>query len=211
MNPKYFIFLINIMQVITLIIGLRNYHKVKQSAERYLVYFLGLSVLTEIIGPLYGYLVNGDNFFIYNTYLFLFFAFYLYWYYQLTQVTLYKQFIIGFACILCLFFIGNLTIQSFITEYLSYSFILGSVLIIFTTLFHFIELIRSDAILKIRHHLTFWVTVGLLLFSVGIIPLITLRKYLNLHTGFAYYFILVFLNLILHGCYSLGFIWSKKK
>ena len=91
-----------------------------------------------------------------------------------------------------------------------YAFVVGSLGLLVLILFHFYQLLNSNEVLIIKHKLSFWISTGLLLFYVGIIPLVLLTKTFAIST-LSRNVILISLNIILYGCYIIGFIWTKKK
>ncbi|MEM7185050.1 MAG: hypothetical protein AAF466_00220, partial [Bacteroidota bacterium] len=93
--------------------------------------------------------------------------------------------------------------------YHRYTFNTGALFVLILTVLHFYQLLNDDQVLIVKYKLSFWISTGLLLFSVGMIPLFSLSKYLDFQ-GAGYIITLVSLNVILYGCYIIGFIWTKK-
>ena len=93
-----------------------------------------------------------------------------------------------------------------------YSFIIGASFLLILTGFHLHQLLNSDYTLKIKHKLSFWITIALVLFNIGMIPFILLSKYFNVWINNSAFTIIFFiLNMILYSCYIIGFTWTKKK
>ncbi|WP_144439123.1 hypothetical protein [Lutibacter profundi] len=57
--------------------------------------------------------------------------------------------------------------------------------------------------------LLFWISIGLLLFYVGILPIIIMSSFLEYRGLFDY--IILLLNIIMYGCFITGFLVSKKE
>ena len=75
---------------------------------------------------------------------------------------------------------------------------------------YFSELLNSNQVLNLKEKLSFWISTGLLLFNVGMVPLMVFSERFNANNELRIV-ILICLNAILYTCYSLGFIWSKKE
>jgi len=87
--------------------------------------------------------------------------------------------------------------------------IIGSIFIIISAIFLFVELLNSDDILIINKLLLFWVSIGVLLFYAGIVPIFVMADFLNYRGLFDY--IILSLNIIMYSCFIIGFIFSKKE
>ncbi|MDP3313891.1 hypothetical protein [Lutibacter sp.] len=57
--------------------------------------------------------------------------------------------------------------------------------------------------------LLFWLSIGILIFYAGIVPIYVMIEFLNYKGIFKY--ILVALNVIMLSCFSIGFIVTKKE
>ena len=55
----------------------------------------------------------------------------------------------------------------------------------------------------------FWISIGLLLFHIGSIPIFIAKQFLNYNATHNY--ILLGLNIIMYGSFIIGFILSDKK
>ncbi|CAM1365158.1 conserved membrane hypothetical protein [Tenacibaculum xiamenense] len=92
---------------------------------------------------------------------------------------------------------------------------LFTILIIFggvnTSIFIFVylkELLQSNEIINYKKLLSFWVSVGLLVFYLPSIPFFTMHKYME-NRGL--FFILNILIILMNGFISFGLIWSKEE
>ena len=95
--------------------------------------------------------------------------------------------------------------------YHKYTFVLGAVLTLICAIFHFWRLLYSDEVLVIKYKLSFWISTGLLLFNMGMIPFMLLSDYFDFASNPYYTATIISLNLLLYGCYILGFLWTKEK
>jgi hypothetical protein len=122
---------------------------------------------------------------------------------NIKTIQFFKYSLIFWFAIDSFFYESILTTQSF-TYYIS------SLFLIITIILFFIEILNSDAILKIKNLLIFWIAAGVLLFELGFTPVFIANKYINYAQGLTYGYILLLLNFLTSICFSLGFIWSKK-
>lgn len=210
---EHLLYLNNIFQFLTLIIVLIYYRKIRRTPERLFPLFILITfIIDSIISPCIGFLTDYTNYFIYNLYLLFYFIFYFVWFKNIIYGKHAKVIVYSFLIITILFYLYNLTFQDFYEEYMSMSFIVGSFFIVICSSYKFIQILRDDNIIDFKHNPSFWIIVGLLIFSVGIIPLLYFDQLLSSESGVftSYIIILILLNAILYSCYSLGFIWSRR-
>ena len=201
--------LINVFQLIAAIFATIHYKKYKNLTEKYFLHFLWFVFLLEIFGYVYGNILEKNNNWIYNIYIFPSFLFYFYWFYSLLKRKPYRKVLYILVVSYCFF--GSYIFFSLGNNELHIlTYIFGSFLNLVFSIFYFSELLNSNEILNIKSKLSFWITIGLLLFNTGVIPLLC---FFHLYSGNhkLNVIILISLNLILYTCYSLGFIWAKKK
>ncbi|GGD11482.1 hypothetical protein [Hyunsoonleella pacifica] len=201
---------INLFELLAVCSAAINYKKYKYSSESYFLHFLILTFIVDtILGKLVGKYTIINNIWLYYAYTGLSFLFYFWWYHTVLKNTLQKKVIILFSVLfLLVYFVCGSQV-----DYHKYVFVLGAVFLLVLTGFHLHDLINADDhALKIKYKLSFWITIALVLFNVGMIPFILLSKYFNVWIyNSAFTIILFFLNLILYGCYIIGFTWTKTK
>ncbi len=212
---KYLIYIlpfsINALELIAIIIGILHYNKYKHTPLKYFLWFLCYGFLTEMTGVYISTILKRPNHIVFNIYALVQFEFFLWLFYHYIKTVKYKILVKIFSAIIFLFFVINsLIIQDITQTFQSYFLLPGSVLLIITVILFFIEILSSDAILKVKNLLIFWVAVGILLFQLGFLPVFIATKYINYNNGNTYGYILLILNFITSLCYSLGFIWTKK-
>ncbi len=107
------------------------------------------------------------------------------------------------------FVIGNHFLkQDYYETFQSYNIIYIGFFVIISVVSYYIESLNSDKVLYAQESLLFWVSLGLLLFQVGIIPIFIFLNFLNFSGLYDY--ILLTLNFVLYGCMITGFIISKR-
>jgi hypothetical protein len=209
MDTNYLLYFINFFELIAAFIALLFFNKYNKSSERFFLYFLWFTLLIEVSGIAWRYLSVKSNFWIYNIFTLLAFNFYFFWYHQIISNRLLRKVVVLFVLIFSI-----VTFYNFITEpwggYHKITFIVGAFFTVFSAIFHFYELLNNDEIIDVKHKLSFWISTGLLLFYVGMIPFMIFSDTFDSYHNYRN-IILIFLNLILYTCYSLGFIWVKEK
>ncbi len=198
-----------IIQLIAAIVGVLNYKKLVFYREKYFLLLLWYTFIVEAVNLILNtcFLINLEWW--HGIYSVISFLFYFYWYYNVLEKKLVKRIVVFFIVLFT-----SITLLTYIfPKELSnqgYSFITGAISLLVLTFFHFYQLLSSNEILVVKNKLSFWVSTGLLLFYMGIIPLILLSKYLVIE-GMSKTIILLSLNIILYGCYIIGFLWAKKR
>jgi len=203
------LYIVNFLELFTAVVALLTFWKYRSSNERYFLIFLWYTFLVEVIGALMGDVFYIDNSSVYNTFTITSMLFYFYWYHSILKKAVFKRVTIAFTIIFLLVAALNFVFENWNT-YHKYSFFCGAFFILILTIFHFQQLLNSNEVLIVKYKLSFWISTALLLFYMGMIPLFFLIEYTGIR-GLSYRIILISLNLMLYGCYNIGFLWTKKE
>jgi len=210
MEVKYLLYVITLLELIAFVVAVVTFEKYKNSNEKYFLFFLCYTFFIDILGAIIGDVFLKNNAWVYNTFIITSFLFYFSWYYNVLKNTTFKKSVLAFAGFFLLVALYNVFFGSWNT-YNSFTFFTGAVFLLLLTLFHFYQLLNSDEVLIVKHKLSFWISTGLLLFYMGMIPLMYLMEKVYIEIDdLSYLIILLSLNLVLYGCYIIGFIWTKK-
>ncbi|PCI32611.1 MAG: hypothetical protein COB60_09100 [Flavobacteriaceae bacterium] len=198
-----------VLIVSTLLVGLFNREKIKGKIIFSLLYFLFFSVLVEVSGPLISKFLDIKSFFVYNTYFLVSILFYNYLFKayltsKKTKKTL-NLLTIGYVLFIVL---NHFLMQDYYHSFQTNSAIYSGIFAIIAVGAYYFESLNSDKVLYAKKSLLFWVSLGLLLFQIGIIPIYIFAEYLNFSGIFDY--ILLTLNFILYGCMMIGFVVSER-
>jgi len=221
---------ITIIEILAAIFGLYYLKKVKpKDATRYFVYFLWLIVVVESFGaiPAIAYFTNyeyfgflKDTFFQRNSWLYNIFTlitsiFYTLYFFSFTDFKLKKlfikiavfiYFIYGVYLLLDISVLGSANVP-FIT--------IGGAIIMFLSIMTFyMQLLKSDLILKLQKYLPFYISIGVLIFYLCTTPIEIYMNYFKEGNEFFMTFktkMYLYLNLFLYGSFILGFILCSKK
>jgi len=211
-------------ELISAIVGTIYFYKYKFSSLKYFLYLLWFITFIEFtvsfvssnhITAFLFFDNNGQqyNLWFYNLLRIVTFLTLFYIYFKIIRTEKYRQIIKFFAIIYSLVIIINWSIiQNFFYEMSEIPKVMGSLFLIITVLFYFIELLRSDKIITFHRTLLFWISVGLLLYYSGTIPFSLKFNGYMLFPGIHKLFLInTVLAITMYLIFTFGFIWSKKE
>ncbi|MCF6350047.1 MAG: hypothetical protein L3J23_03330 [Flavobacteriaceae bacterium] len=149
---------------------------------------------------------------IYNIYFIITFFFYFLFYKKILKKSKNIKRINLFLILYSLFTIFDLIFlkSSFTNGFITNNIVFGAILLIITLILFLIEIINDEKIIfNIEKLLIFWISIGVLLFHIGVIPIIISSEILK-YDGI-YDRILLGLNIIMYGSFIIGFICSDPK
>lgn len=211
------------LYAITWVFSIIKLPKYFDSTLKYLPIIIGYTLFTEILGA-FVYNIEDFTFFsedkyssytllIYNLYDLIFFPFFYYVYWKSISNNTIKE-VIKYGGML---FILAIIINSFIVNPLKYelwyAYVVGALLLIFSTLAYLNSLRFKSTFSRLSTNLLVWVSIGLLIFHLGYLPItvfknahpeLTTQDYVNVrkvHVG------LIF---ALYGCFLIGFMRMKR-
>ena len=202
-------FIILIVISLTLFVALFQFNKFKTSPIKYVVYFIGYVFISETIAN--SYLSNGmSTVIINNVYSIAYTFFNLFFYSILIRNNRAKK--IGYI-MMFIFSIGLLINQLFFQEFehklQTYTFILGLFLVTILVFIYLSEIMNSDKIFKLTNTSEFWISIGIIIFNFGFIPVLVVAELIRWEG--IYNYILLFVNVIMYSCFITGFIISKRE
>ena len=159
------------LELIALIIGIIRYKEFKNHKFKYILYFLVYVVLNEFAAGVSYELFKIPNTLLYNIYILIHFAFFLAWFHTLLSSAFRKKIIrIFFILYVSFWFINAIFSGSIADNFLSYSFSLGTLLLIAAVAFYFVEMLSREVVLNITQSPYFWVCFGILIYCVTYLP-----------------------------------------
>jgi len=192
---------------------------IKSSVKFFVLWYITLTEFTaryasdnDVLGFFNEKGVHYNHWF-YNLLNIISFSTFFYIYLKSINTKKYKLWIKIFFIIYIISVVINwLFIQNFAFEMSEIPKIIGSIFLIISILFYFIELLRSEEIVTFHKTLLFWVSVGLLLFYTGTIPFGLKVNGYALIPGIHKLFLIVYvLAITMYLTFTFGFIWSKKE
>lgn len=188
------------------------YGKYKHTVLKYFVWILLYNLINEISAK-YVYYWLDRNVVMYNVYNTIFFLYFLYVFRSFVQSKTYKKWIFYSTVLFSVVTVVNAIVVNAYFDNLMTSYITGACLLIFCIILYYIEILSDSRVLYIKEDLLFWISVGLLLFYVGYIPIKISREFFSDNNDL---FVTLFnvqriLIIIMNSCFIIGFIWTKKR
>jgi peptidoglycan/LPS O-acetylase OafA/YrhL len=182
----------------------RKYYK--DTAQKYFPLLLLFATVVEIIAEIRLYTNKHESVLLYNVYLIISFIFFLVWFIAILKRKIVPK-------ILLLIFLGATIFSAFtesITKDLYFSMLItGSVFILIGSFLFFKQLIETDEAVHFIKNQQFWIMSGLLVFYIGFLPFYLLIRNLDLH-DYRIGLVIPFLNILLYGCFIIGFRCRNK-
>ncbi len=214
-SGKYF-------ELLAALAGTFYFYKYRHTSLKYIMYLLWYITITEFFAWYMretGTLIyrdeggRGYSNWIYNVLRFITFNTFFYIYHQYLTTSKFKKWVKLFAIGYSVFYFLNwIFIQDFFEKSSELPKVTGSIFLIITIIFYFIELMRSEKIVIFHRMLLFWISIGLLLFYTGTIPFtLTWNGYALIPGIHKLFLILYILAIMMYLIFTFGFIWSKKE
>ena len=172
--------------------------------------FIGYSFLSELIGAYYAYELKVNTNFINNTWNIMNHLFYAFFFLSGVVNLKKRKVVVGFIISYIIFSIINiLYFRNYFNQILLNNILYGSILIVLVIMIYYSDLLNGDAILDIKNYLIFWISVGVLLSNIILIPVWVFAEYFSYQGIFR--FLIFSSNIIMSICFITGFIVSKKE
>jgi len=224
---------INVVELLAALMGTLYWLKNKNDVlNKLLVLFLWINFLVEIIGiyPTVAYYTNYEYFsfvkdtpfkrnkWMYNIFIPLTYFFYAYYFRKHITNELNRKLIkIGAYLYLLGSTINLLLTDVYFTTDSKFSVIVGSALLLLCVFLYYFELLRSNYVLELKQRLSFYVSVGLLVFTLCATPILILSHYFSESSGNSLFIalhgkVILGANIFMYLTFALGFyLCSKKK
>ncbi len=208
---------LNALELTAACTGLYYWNKWKSTYWKWFTIFLFFIFVTELVGKYLAHNIPGYNAKWYR-YLnipvyFLFLLWLLGKPFDSKKIfTVSRFFMVGY---ILLFLIEEYMYGSTKIKYSVYSYQFGSVGILILSVQYFIFLTRKDNILFFKTDIHFWLSAGLILYMVIMLPFRSMYNLLdskNYHSiAMGYWYISFLFNYTMYTFFTLGFIWGKAK
>ncbi|SMO54379.1 hypothetical protein SAMN06265171_102447 [Chryseobacterium rhizoplanae] len=201
-----------ISMILSIIVMLLMVIKYRKTGKENLFFIIGylLFSLIDIFCYFYFNLTRlpTDIFYVIGFLMIVFFL-YLFYYYQLLYVPVLKK----IQTVILALFVLNIAVMFYTEDDLLHHFSFNMLyvdilLLLFSIILFLYQTFNSDKILGISNYLPFWISVALLIFFIGSIPILFFR---NTVSESIYFFILFMLNLISNGILILGLMGNKQE
>lgn len=211
-----------------------SYYLVKNTTRaknsKYLVLFLWVTVFVEVIASYaliayysdykYFAFVEGtpfkNNFWLYNVYIVLSFSFFTLYFASFLKNKYWK--IIFLALTISFIVISGIIVIStglFFESIPQFVSLTGTLLLFFSVVMFYFELLRSDLLLQLKKLLPFYISVGVLVFNLCVTPIDLLSQHFSVENELfvkLHLNVLFFANIFIYSTFIFGFlICSRKK
>ena len=216
---------ITYFELIAAIFGTIYYYKYKKTFMRFFLVILWYTILNEFLSYIlrtynieylkaFDINFNGNIYtaLLYNIYHLINFSFLILLYgHYIQNITLKKIIYICGGAYVVSFFV-NMLFQDYISEVQTVPFIIAAITIIACILMYFYQILNSNEVLHVSKNLLFYISIGYLLYLVGILPMRIVRNYFYELPNYQYiYNVGSILSITMNMCFIAGFIWSEKK
>ena len=199
------------LEIITLIIGLIRYKEFRNFKFKFILFFLAYVVLNILLLEIFkAYLINVTVYHAINT--LIYFAFFLLWYNSLLTNTYRKRILNILLIIFIVFWIYDIfLLEGFQQIFMSYSFLLGTFLLIIAVVFYFIEMLKRNVVLNITRSPYFWVSFGVLVYCATYFAFYITSLILSTESPVILSVVLFLIHSILYGSFGIAFIRANRK
>ena len=197
------------LYTVILIIGFYHFKKYKHSALlKWWLGFLVYSFLTELLSRYIIEMYRMRAIIIYNSWLVLNAIFYMLFYFYKVNNVIGKWILLSLISVYLVFFGFQFFTLNYTKDYFVYTWIAGQLFVVVAVFVYFAELLNSDQIINIRKSLFFWISLGVLIFNVILLPVFVIGELIDWQGIFEY--IIFGANIILSLCFITGFVLISK-
>ena len=201
------------LALLSAIPGVFFYNKLPNNKAKSLLYFIWLAFIIDYIGTNFKNWTGIVNFPIYNFYILISFTYYIVLL-KLLLIKIRNQRIASVSLIIYVLFYGFnfLFVQRNLASPFTYVFVVGVLIILLLSFLYLFEIFNSKMILNFKRSIYFWFVIGILIFHVSFLPFMFASLFFLLENNYTIFNLVLFvLNLLMHSCFVIGFIWSEKK
>jgi hypothetical protein len=200
--------------IISLLISIIFYKKLRPTQLRYFTYFLIFLLLSDYTAFLYSRITRQSNHSIINVLFLINFPVYFLLFYKILEKQLLKTIVLIFSIgYIIFYFINILSIQGF-SSINSYTYSVGSIMLIICCLFYFAQVFVSEKQINYFTIPMFWISTGVMFYyAVNLIYNSLLNYIIDKNIDPHGYIFAVFMtvsNLILYGLFSVGFLCNQE-
>lgn len=156
---------------------------------------------------------SRSNLWIYNLYIVPEYLFYLWFFANLLESRRIKRYALGFAILYFLFCLFNITFLQSFFQLNTYSIIFGAALVLYMTVFYFLQELNRKMPVKVEKDPLFWISLGAFIFHSVSLPYFIFINYLsrtNISLAIALFNILLALNVLMYLFYLIAFTCNSR-
>ena len=195
--------------IVTFLVGVLNYKYYKITNLRFFMLFMAYTFVSEIVANIF-ILLNTSTILIYNIYSLASTVFLILFYRKMIKNNTIKKSSIFLIVLFSLCVILNSIFgQHIVYLYQNNTYILGFLLVTILIILFFVETLNSDKILSLGNLPSFWISIGLFIFNICLIPVMVIARFIG-WSG-VYDYILLAVNVIMYSCFTFAFMLAKKE
>lgn len=196
---------------------------------KYIVWLLWLTFAIEVLGsyaPIayftdyetFGQVKDtpfSDNYWLYNIFMPVHYGVYIYYFRALLKNSIWRVILMWALSIFVLSSIGYLLFtEVFFIKFSQFTNIFGSLLLTFTIVLFYLELLRSELLLKLKFFMPFYISVGAIIFHLCVTPVDLFSEYFSRENKIFIDLrvnVLLYANIFLYSLYTIGFLVCSRK
>jgi hypothetical protein len=113
------------------------------------------------------------------------------------------------------FFVAiNLAVGQGVLKINSYTELLNTFMMVFLSITYYFQVLKTKEIIVIKHDIVFWISTGVLIYHLGSMLLLFLIEVVNTSlaaNAWRLFIIVELSSMIMYLCFTIGFLWAKKK
>ncbi len=208
---------LNVFELTAACTGFYYWNKWKHTYWKWFTIFLFFIFLTEMVGKYLATYVPGTNVRWYRYVNIPVYFLFLLWllgkpFQTKRMLSISQFFMIGY---IALFLAEELLLSGSNVKYSILSYQFGSVAILVLSIKYFIRLVQKDSILFFKSDIHFWVSSGLIIYMIIMLPFRSLYNILDTHNyhsiATGYWYLSFLFNYNMYTFFTLGLIWGKAK
>ena len=211
------IIIINAVPALICLLTAIIFYKRLQLWLRLFFYFLLITFIVDIGATIYSSYFKQSNHFIANIFYPISFTCYFLLFYKATEAKKIKKIVLASFIFYMLFVFYDMIYINGLYYINSYSYSVGSILILLCCMLYFMWLFASDSLINYFRTPMFWIATGLLFYFVGNLVQMSLFHYiLSLDPGGIIYSVIsLTLTVLLYGSFTIAFlcnqVWKKAR
>jgi hypothetical protein len=164
---------------------------------------------------LYKYTSLGQiNHSFYNIFHFLIYLFYLYFFHSVLKSPGIKYAIKIISAVYIVFVMINLVFGQGLFVLNSYTELFNTFIMVFLSISYYYQLLKAEEIVPVRNDLVFWISTGVLIHHLASMMSLFMINIINAFPkgkSQGIYLIVIFSAMVMYLCFTIGFLWTKKK
>ena len=172
---------------------------------------LGYMFFTELVGVYVGKFTIYQSYIIYNIYCLVFPLLNFWLFLNIINSAIVKKWIKVLSVMLVLFFVAdNIVYRNLFAEQQFHTYLFSLFILIFIIFVTFKEILESDIVNEYHRSKSFWISLGLLLFSIPFLPIMIALEVMIVNFEIRRV-VNILLILVMHVCFIIASLWTKHK